>query len=155
MIGALTVPEGPEALAALHGAAFLWPRPWSAGEFAALLAQPTTRLYTAPGAFLLCQMLAGEGEVLTLATHPSARRQGRAEGLLAAFIAAAQTEGAARLVLEVAESNTPAQALYRKAGFAEIARRPRYYARPASLGGGAEDACLFALKLHPAAKSGG
>lgn len=155
MTDALKVPEGPQALAALHSAAFLWPRPWSAAEFAALLARNGAKLYTAPGAFLLGQILAGEGEVLTLATHPAARRQGRAEALLAAFIAEAKAEGAARLVLEVATSNSAAQALYRKAGFAEIARRLRYYPKPETLGGGAEDACLFALELRLPAKSGG
>ena len=34
---------------------------------------------------------------------------------------------AATMFLEVSEANAPARALYRRLGFAEVGRRPRYY----------------------------
>lgn len=139
----------PEALAALHSACFSRPRPWSAAEFAALLAGPGVVLLLEPGAsptpslpraggrrradpalgFLLGRVVADEAEVLTLAVDPAARRQGTGARLVAAFLAHAAARGAARAFLEVAEDNSAAIALYRGAGFTEVGRR-RGYAAP-------------------------
>ena len=38
--------------------------------------------------------------------------------------------GSRCLTLEVRASNTPAQALYEKLGFAQVGRRPKYYQNP-------------------------
>lgn len=117
----------PAALAGLHAAAFTTPRPWTAAEFADLLAAPGTFLETTDNAFLLARTLAGETELLTLAVAPEARRQGRARALLARFDArAAGTEA----FLEVAADNAPAIALYGAAGWARAGTRPAYYRRP-------------------------
>lgn len=120
----------PEALARLHAAAFAGTdRPWSAGEFAALLATPGALLLGDARALLLARVLAGEAEVLTLATDPAHRQQGLAAALLARFHPEAARRGARRAVLEVAEDNLPARALYAGAGYAPVGRRPAYYAR--------------------------
>ena len=120
----------PEALARLHAAAFAGTdRPWSAAEFASLLAQPGALLLGDGRAILLGRLAADEAELLTLATDPAHRRQGLAAALLARFEAEARAGGAARAFLEVAEDNPPARALYARAGYAEVGRRPRYYAR--------------------------
>ena len=120
----------PQALARLHAAAFAGTdRPWSAAEFASLLALPGALLLGDARAFLLGRLAADEAEVLTLATGTAHRRQGLASALLARFEGEARTRGAARAFLEVAEDNAPARALYAKAGYAEVGRRPRYYAR--------------------------
>ncbi len=120
----------PEGLARLHAAAMAPERPWSAGEFAALLAAPGALLLGEARAFLLGRVAADEAEVLTLATHPEHRRRGLAAALLDAFHAEAVARGAATAFLEVAEDNAPARALYAAAGYREAGRRPRYYARP-------------------------
>lgn len=120
----------PETLAATHMAAFSDERPWTAVEFAALLSQPSTVLTGEAESFLLGRVILDEAEILTLATAPAARRQGRARTALAAFLTVALQRGATRAFLDVAEDNAPARALYAAAGFAEIARRAAYYTAP-------------------------
>lgn len=120
----------PEDLARLHAAAFDLDRPWTAAEFAGLLAAPGALLLGNARAMLLARVALDEAELLTLATDPAHRRRGLAAGLLAAFHDAASARGATRAFLEVAEDNLPARALYDRAGYAPAGRRPRYYARP-------------------------
>lgn len=72
-------------------------------------------------------LLQGELEVLNLATAPDFRRRGIAAGLLEAALATAQNAGLERALLEVRAGNTGAIALYRRFGFREYGRRPRYY----------------------------
>jgi ribosomal-protein-alanine N-acetyltransferase len=117
----------PEALAALHEAAFTVPRPWTAAEFAALLARPGAVLAALPQGFALLQVTADEAELLTLAVAPAARRQGLGRRLLAAGLEAAARRGAAWAFLEVAADNAPARALYAATGFVEVGRRRGYY----------------------------
>ena len=119
----------PDALARLHAAAFAQDRPWSAPEFASLLALPGALLFGDARAVLFGRLAADEAEVLTLATDPAHRRQGLASALLARFESEARARGAARAFLEVAEDNAPARSLYARAGYEEAGRRPRYYAR--------------------------
>lgn len=120
----------PEALAALHALAFTdSPRPWTAAEFAGLLAQPGTLLACLPGGFALGRVAGPEAELLTLAVHPTARRRGLATRLVGDFEAQAAGNGAEEYLLEVAETNAPARALYLRLGYAEAGRRPGYYRR--------------------------
>ncbi|MCX7889007.1 MAG: GNAT family N-acetyltransferase [Rhodobacteraceae bacterium] len=134
----------PQTLARLHAACFTFPRPWSEAEFAALLGDPTVRLVAAGGGFLLGRVVAGEAEILTLAVLPAMRRRGIGRDLLARFLDAAAAEGAERAVLEVAETNAAARALYRGAGFVEAGRRRGYFARP---DGAREDALALSRRL--------
>lgn len=119
----------PEVLARLH-AACTEERPWSALEFAALLATPGAFALGDASAVLLGRVAADEAEVMVLATDPARRREGRARALLGAFLAEAAARGARTAFLEVAEDNAPALALYAGAGFARVGRRPGYYGRP-------------------------
>ena len=66
-------------------------------------------------------------EVQRIAVDPDRRRGGVATLLLGEVVRLARADGAERLLLEVREDNAGALALYDAAGFAEIARRPRYY----------------------------
>ncbi len=125
----MTPPMTPEALAALHARANTVDRAWSGAEFASLLARPGAVLLGSGQGFLLGQILAGEGEVLTLATDPAHRRRGIARGLLARFEDQARQGGADAIFLEVAEDNAPAAALYAAAGYLVAGRRPGYYPR--------------------------
>ena len=117
----------PEALAALHAACFTVPRPWTATEFAELLARADTFLLQEPAGFLLGRALASEAELLTLAVAPEARRAGTGARLVAGFLAEAAARGAETAFLEVAEDNLAARALYERAGFAPAGRRRAYY----------------------------
>lgn len=121
----------PEALAALHAAAFTdTPRPWSATEFTGLLADPGVIFVKEPDGFAFGQVAGPEAEILTLAVAPNARRRGVATRLVKALCAAAAAAGAGEMLLEVAVTNAGARALYASLGFLEVGRRPRYYTRP-------------------------
>ncbi|EAR52399.1 ribosomal-protein-alanine acetyltransferase, putative [Oceanicola granulosus HTCC2516] len=130
-------------LAELHARAY-GDRPWSAEEFADLLASPGALLVTRPAAFLLARRSFDEAEILTLATDPAVRRSGNARACLDEFHERARTDGAVDAFLEVAEDNAPARALYAAAGYTEAGRRRRYYPRP---GAPAADALVLSRTL--------
>jgi [ribosomal protein S18]-alanine N-acetyltransferase len=118
----------PEALAALHARCFGdAPRAWSAEEFAALLASPTTVLAARSTGFALGRVVASEAELLTLAVAPEARRRGLGRTLMTAFEAVAAARGSAEVFLEVAETNVAARALYSGAGYCCAGFRRDYY----------------------------
>jgi ribosomal-protein-alanine N-acetyltransferase len=122
----------PEGLAALHALAFAdVPRPWTAAEFAALLAEPTTLVAARQDGFALGRVAGPEAELLTLAVHPGARRRGVGRMLVGAFEAAAALRGAAEVLLEVSATNAAARGLYDGLGYLPVGRRRGYY-RPAA-----------------------
>ncbi len=72
--------------------------------------------------------VAGEvAELQRIAVDPDRRRGGLASLLLAEVVRLARADGAERLLLEVREDNAGALGFYSARGFAELARRPRYY----------------------------
>jgi len=85
-------------------------------------------------------LLVDEVHIATIATHPDFRRQGVAQALLAHVLKLGAEEGAVSSFLEVRESNFAAQALYRKFGYEQTGRRPRYYKD------NGEDAILMTLE---------
>ena len=137
------------ALAALHAAAF--DEPWSAddilrfaedrGGFALVAAEDEAG--APPAGFILCRMIAGEAEVLTLAVWPEARRRGLGRALLEAAIVLAGPTATA-MFLEVAADNPAAAALYAGAGFETVGRRAGYYGRA----GGSVDALVMRRALN-------
>ena len=92
--------------------------------------------------FALSREAADEEELLLIAVHPDHRGRGAGRVLLERFIAAARARGAMRIFLEMREGN-PAEALYRRCGFADVGRRRHYYRRGA---GEPLDAITFALQ---------
>ena len=120
-----------EALAATHARAFAGQgRAWRAQEISELLQSPHVALTGDASAFALTRIVAGEAELLTIATDPDHRRQGKARQVLTSALTTAAARGATRLFLEVAADNHAALALYTQAGFAETGRRAGYYPRP-------------------------
>ncbi|MBW4709649.1 GNAT family N-acetyltransferase [Roseobacter sp. YSTF-M11] len=128
-------------LARIHAAAFAADRAWSAEELGSLLDGKHVQLHTHQQGFALVSTVAGQSELLTLAVDPAHQRQGIAGILMAEWMATADAETA---FLEVAADNLPAQALYLKHGFAEHARRRRYYKRA---NGAAVDAVIMQAAL--------
>ncbi|MHA6345531.1 GNAT family N-acetyltransferase [Roseivivax sp. CAU 1761] len=133
-------------MAALMQRAYRHQTAWSEAALEATLAQPSTRLFLAPDGFLLAQAIADEAEILALATAPAAQRNGVASALLERFHAGLASEGAARVLLEVAADNAPARALYARHGYCEEGRRRGYYRRAS---GPAADALILARSLTP------
>ena len=119
----------PAHLAATHAAAFPGERGWSAEEFSTLLDAPGTILTGDATCFVLGRVTLDEAEIVTLATHPDHRRQGRARRALVAFHEAARAAGADTAFLEVAEDNAAARGLYAATGYALAGRRKGYYSR--------------------------
>jgi ribosomal-protein-alanine N-acetyltransferase len=106
--------------------------PWSAVSFRGLLLDTSilTLGVERDGdlvAFVMAQTIAGESDILTVATDPDLRRQGLATTLIGALINRLGERGVSRITLDVAEDNAPARALYKAFGFTEDGRRPRYY----------------------------
>ena len=132
-------------MARCHARAFAGGRrAWSAKEFATLLESAHVCAVGDETAFALARVVAQESELLTIATDPGFRRQGRARRALSAIEAEAARRGARKLFLEVAADNEPAAALYRSAGYRQIARRADYYKTP----GGAVDALILEKPLE-------
>lgn len=142
----------PDAMARLHAQCFTTPPPWSAAAFAAQIAAPHTILIATKAGFALGHALAGEAELLTMAVAPAQRRCGHGRELLSAILQAARARGAEAIYLEVAVENTPARALYARAGFVEAGRREGYYRTPH---GQTMDAVILrrALKDLPSART--
>lgn len=145
-------------MAAVHAKAFV--DGWSADAMATALAQPGAFALMAlqddetPLGFVLIRAAVfapvasdgggGEGEVLTIATHPHARRQGVARALMTTALDKLRAMGVARVFLEVAVDNAPARGVYQSLGFEAVGERKGYYARP---GGVRVDALVLAFDL--------
>lgn len=115
------------ALARLHSAAFVMPRPWSATEIAELLASPLCFLIEAPDGFLIGRVVAGEAELLTVAVRPLAQGRGIGGRLVQSFVDEARLRGADTAFLEVAETNAAARLVYARSRFYQTGRRRGYY----------------------------
>jgi ribosomal-protein-alanine N-acetyltransferase len=138
-------PATAEAVAALLTRSFETPEEqWSAEAVRASSAAATRLVVHGSGGAAILRITADEAELLAIAVDPAARRRGLGRSLLAAAETAAHTAGARRIVLEVAEGNAAAAALYAAAGYAAIGRRRDYYRRA---DGRREDALLMARDL--------
>lgn len=80
-------------------------------------------------------------DMMNLAVSPEHRRQGIGEALVEELANYLQSNGIIALLLEVRASNQPAIALYKKMGFEQVGRRPRYYRNPR------EDALILRKEL--------
>ncbi len=129
--------EDLERLAAIHAASFP-AAAWSAADLAALLREETvfglvvrranffgTRSAVA---FVLVRLVAGEGEILTIAVDPAHRRRGFARQLMDHVLRHLYHDRAEALFLEVDAGNDAALALYRRLRFRKVGERKGYYA---------------------------
>lgn len=120
----------PAKMAALHEACFTQPRPWSEAEFTDLAESPLCIIQTADQGFAIMRLAGPEAELLTIAVHPHARRQGLARSLLTALTTDLKSRNCEEIFLEVVDTNTPAIQLYHSAGFENRAIRKDYYNGP-------------------------
>jgi ribosomal-protein-alanine N-acetyltransferase len=111
----------------------LFPEPWSVAVFNSELALRKGRLYRAAwdgevlAGYIGFMMVDDEAHITTIGTAPTYQRQGVAATLLIDGIRTLLPTGVRHLSLEVAAGNEPAQALYRRFGFAPIGVRRNYY----------------------------
>ena len=107
--------------------------PWPERSFRfEVTANPASRCWVAQvdervAGMIVAWLFVDEVHIATLATNPEFRRQGIAQKLLSHVLKLAMKEGAVSSFLEVREGNLAAQEMYRKFGYKESGRRPRYY----------------------------
>lgn len=121
--------------------------PWSEDTVSSLLKNSNACVFGALEGDLLIGYVAlewvlDEGSLTNLAVLPEFRRNGVAESLLQELLAFAESNNLQFVTLEVRASNIPAMSLYRKLGFKEVGKRPRYYSSPV------EDALLMTKYLN-------
>lgn len=109
--------------------------PWSERSVASELDNPLScwLVCVADGAvvgYVGSQTVLGETDMMNVAVHPSYRRRGIAEQLIAKLIEKLCEAESHCLSLEVRASNEAAIALYTKMGFSVVGKRPRYYHNP-------------------------
>ena len=124
------------------------PSPWSLSAFEAETKNPFSRFWGLTGHGILhgyiCFWLCDRAyELMNIAVHPEARKKGLGKQLLRRMFQQGISEGVKTIWLEVRPSNLVARSLYRRGGFKEIARRPRYY-RDSN-----EDAIIMTCELAP------
>ena len=109
------------------------PDTWTAAMYRDELAQTATRHYLVAddGGTVVgyAGLIAYDDEAHVATIGVAAARQGKGIGaaLLDALLAEADRRRSPVVLLEVRADNTVAQGLYRRRGFTEIGRRPRYY----------------------------
>ena len=116
--------------------------PWSENAVRSELSNPLSLWVVAVEdgnvvGYIGSQSVLGEADVMNLAVDAAYRRSGIAERLVNTLIGQLQEKEVYRLTLEVRASNSPAISLYDKLGFAQVGRRPGYYASPR------EDALIY------------
>jgi ribosomal-protein-alanine N-acetyltransferase len=82
-----------------------------------------------------------EVHIHNICVHPDFRRQGIAQKLIQSCVDLGNENDTTSIILEVRESNLPAQSLYQRMGFECIGRRLKYYLLPE------EDALIMRLLL--------
>lgn len=108
---------------------------WTKENFESELTNPTSVFFVAVenGEALGCISMnnaLGEGFISKLMVSEEKRRQGIGRLLLEKLCEYAQKNKMFALTLEVRESNTPAIALYEKAGFKNMGKRKNFYRNP-------------------------
>lgn len=104
--------------------------PWSRSAVLASLEAPTTLAWVVGEpvvGHLLASCVEEDGEILTLAVLPDARRRGHASALLRTCEETWRASGVRSGWLEVREDNVGARALYARHGWVDAGVRPRYY----------------------------
>ena len=121
------------AVARLQGQ--LFPDPWSVADVKAQISLPNAVLEVAclagPGSelcgYALGQVAVDEVELRSIGVHPDAQNHGVGQALLQAWEHHAKGLGATRVILEVAENNAAARALYESHGYRKVGQRSGYY----------------------------
>ncbi|WP_262693673.1 GNAT family N-acetyltransferase [Kordiimonas aquimaris] len=141
-----------EALSGIHKDAFaaLDEEGWSGSSIEDLYNHEGVSFFIAaigdaPKAFAIVRAVAGEAELLTIATNPQAQNKGLSVVILNKIIAHLKRGRIDRLFLEVRSDNAPALGLYKKAGFKNMGVRKNYYKTRAGV---LFDACTLVKNIR-------
>ena len=114
-----------DKLSRLHAQCFP-AKPWSASDFADLK-KSGCEIIASDNGFIVWRAVANEAEIISIGVAPQNRRQGIAGAMILLMENELKKSNVTHVFLEVSESNTPAQKLYEKYGFAPTGKRPKYY----------------------------
>ena len=120
----------PAEMAELHRAEPTGQRAWSEAEFSAMMSASNALSVTCDAGFAVGQVILDEAELFLIMTKPEHRKQGVGHRILATFEQQAFQNAVRRIILEVADTNTAARALYSANGYQQIAVRKNYYTFP-------------------------
>jgi len=123
-------PRDAAAISALHGKSFR--RGWSEPEVEAMLLERNVFALRAMrgnklAGFIISRLAGDEAEILSVAVDRGFRGRGLSRRMLNLHMRRLAGLGAHAVFLEVDENNAPANRLYARAGFHEVARRQNYY----------------------------
>jgi ribosomal-protein-alanine N-acetyltransferase len=135
----------PAEMAELHRAEPTGQRAWSETEFSAMLCASNAVSVTCDAGFAVGQVIVNEAELFLIMTKPEHRKQGVGHRILATFEQQAFQNAVRRIILEVADTNEAARALYSANGYQQIAVRKNYYTFP---NGSHADAIVMAKHLQ-------
>ena len=125
----------------------IFPDPWDYRSIVDLITTEGSMCFVArdgerPVAYVIGRLIAPEGELYRVATHPDYRRRGVAYRLLDYSVKTSRGKGLESLFLEVRSRNVAAIKLYLAYGFREIGTRRGYYKNP-------PDDAIIMLKANP------
>jgi ribosomal-protein-alanine N-acetyltransferase len=120
----------PAEMAQLHRAEPTGQRAWSEAEFSVMLSANNALSVTCDAGFAVGQVIMDEAELFLIMTKPEYRKQGLGHRILATFEQQVFQNAVRRIILEVADTNTAARALYSTNGYQQIAVRKNYYTFP-------------------------
>ena len=112
-------------LADLHKTCFPF-KPWTENDFLELK-NSGCEIIASDNGFIVWRLVLDEAEIITIGVHPNQRGNGIAESMLVIAENEIKKSGGKKVFLEVAENNTPALELYKKHGYIETGKRPKYY----------------------------
>ncbi len=92
--------------------------------------------------YAVLEWVLDEGSLTDIAVLKEFRGRGISKLLMDEIVKAAKDMSLQFVTLEVRESNVPAVSLYKKYGFADVGKRPRYYSTPT------EDAVLMTKYMN-------
>jgi [ribosomal protein S18]-alanine N-acetyltransferase len=109
-----------------------FPSPWDINSFSEEIDRAISHFWVLTldavlAGYICFWIFADEVHLLNVAVCKTCRRKGVGRHLLSKMVEVGKAEGAETAWLEVRPSNLAARSLYRKAGFREVGRRPRYY----------------------------
>jgi len=122
--------------------------PWDRKDIFSYICSDTGMCYTAKKdgkivAYIIGRIIAPEGEIYRIATHPEYRRRGIAYRLLDYAVKTERGRGLECLFLEVRSKNIAARNLYHSYGFRQMGERKNYYSNPT-------DDAIIMVKAHSA-----
>ena len=120
----------PAEMAVLHRAEPTGQRAWSEAEFSAMLSAGNALSVTCDAGFAVGQVIVDEAELFLIMTKPEYRKQGVGHRILATLEQQAFENAVRRIILEVADTNAAARALYSANGYQQMAVRKNYYTFP-------------------------